>query len=73
MSLRFLDKVCFTMCLVCILAGTVLSLMMVWTEIRDNEFIWKCWMTILVLFLASALTLSVSKTFAGRGRQRDES
>lgn len=71
MNLRVLDKICFTICVVCIVAGTVLSLVMIWGEIADNEFVWKCWLTIALLFLASALTLAVSKTFAGRGSPRD--
>jgi hypothetical protein len=71
MSLQILDKICFTICIVCIVAGTVLSLAMIWCEIHDNEIVWKSWATIAILFLASALTLAVSKTFAGRGRPRD--
>lgn len=66
MNLQQLNKVCFTICIVCIVLGTVLSLAMIWGEIRDNEFVWKSWLTIGVLFLASALTLSVSKTLGGR-------
>ncbi|QDV73004.1 hypothetical protein K2D_11740 [Planctomycetes bacterium K2D] len=62
MSLRQLEKICFTICLVCIVSGTVLSLAMIWLEVTEEEVIRKSWLTILVLFLASALTLSVSKT-----------
>ena len=68
MNLQYLDKTCFTICIVCIVAGTFLSLVMIWADIRDNEFVWKSWMTIALFFLASALTLAVSKTFAGRGK-----
>jgi len=68
MNLQNLNKVCFTICIVCIVFGTVLSLAMIWGNIRDNEFVWKSWLTIGVLFLASALTLSVSKTLGGRVR-----
>ena len=66
MNLQHLNKTCFTICMVCIVLGTVLSLAMIWGEIRDNEFVWKSWLTIGVLFLASALTLSVSKTLGER-------
>jgi hypothetical protein len=72
MNLQFLNKVCFTICIVCIVLGTVLSLAMIWSEIRDNEFFWKSWLTIGVLFLASALTLSVNKTLGGRERPGGE-
>jgi hypothetical protein len=43
-------------------------LAMIWGEMRDNEFVMKSWLTIGVLFLASALTLSVSKTLGGRAK-----
>ena len=62
MNLRLLDKVCFTMCIGCIVLGTVFSLAIIWGELSDNELFWKSWLSIGVLFLASALTLSVSKT-----------
>ena len=66
MDLRALNKICFTICIVCIVLGAVLSLAMIWGEIEDNGFVWKSWLTIGVFFLASALTLSVSRTFEGR-------
>jgi hypothetical protein len=72
MNLQYLNKICFTICIVCIVLGTVLSLAMIWGEIRDNEFVWKSWLTIGVLFLASALTLSVSKTLGGRAESSGE-
>jgi hypothetical protein len=72
MNLQYLNKVCFTVCIVCIVLGTVLSLAMIWGEIRDNEFVWKSWLTIGVLFLAFALTLSVSKTLGGRAKHSNE-
>ena len=66
MNLHHLNKICFTICIVCIVLGTVLSLAMIWSEISDREFVWKSWLTIGVFFLASALTLSVSKALGGR-------
>lgn len=72
MNLQHLNKVCFTICIICILSGTVLSLAMIWGEISDNEFVWKSWLTTGVLFLASALTLSVSKTLGGRTKPSDD-
>ena len=72
MNLQHLNKICFTICIVCIVLGTVLSLAMIWGEIRDNEFVWKSWLTIGVFFLASALMLSVSKTLGGRTESSNE-
>ncbi len=62
MNLRRLNTICFTICIVCIVLGTVLSLAMIWGDTRNSVFVWKSWLTIGVFFLASALTLSVSKT-----------
>ena len=66
MDLEKLNVVCFTICIVCIVLGAVLALAMIWMEITDNAFVWKSWLTIGVFFLASALTLSVSKTLSLR-------
>lgn len=65
-----LNKACFTICIVCIVLGIVLSLAMIWGEMKDNEFMWKSWLTIGVFFLASALTLSVNKTLGGSLRAK---
>jgi len=62
MNLQLLNKVCFTICISCIVLGTVFSLAIIWGELSDNELFWKSWLSIGVLFLASVLTLSVSKT-----------
>ena len=65
-----LNKICFTVCIVCIVLGTVLGLAMIWGDLRSQEFVWKAWLTIGIFFLASALTLSVSKTYLGWGGRR---
>ena len=70
MNLQLLNKVCFTICISCIVLGTVFSLAIIWGELSDNELFWKSWLSIGVLFLASALTLSVSKTL-GRHEKRE--
>jgi hypothetical protein len=66
MNLQFLNRVCFTICIVCIILGTILSLAMIWGEVRDSSVVWKSWLTIGVFFFASSLTLTVSKTLGGR-------
>lgn len=70
MNLQLLNKVCFTICIGCIVLGTAFSLAIIWGELSDNELFWKSWLSIGVLFLASALTLSVSKTL-GRHEKRE--
>ena len=72
MNLQHLNKICFTICIVCIILGTVLSLAIIWGDIRDNTFVWKSWLTIGTFFLASALTLSVSKTLGGRTSRNND-
>jgi hypothetical protein len=64
MKRRTLDTICFTICIVSIVAGAVLSLAMIWLELQDEKILWKLWLTLAVLFFASAATLSVSKTLA---------
>jgi hypothetical protein len=71
MNLQYLNRICFTICIVCIALGVVLSLAMIWGEVRSNEFIWKSWLTIGVFFFGAAATLSVSKTFSGRSKQSE--
>ncbi len=72
MNLQKLNKICFTICIVCIVAGSLLALAMIWLELQEEEFVWKSWLTIAVFFLASALTLSVSKALGGRVRETSE-
>jgi hypothetical protein len=72
-DLRALNKVCFTICIVCIVIGVVLGLALIWVS-QSSEFVWKGFATVGVVFLGAALTLSVSKTFEGklRGGPRQE-
>lgn len=72
MNLQHLNRICFAICIVCIVLGTVLSLAMIWWEIEDNQFVWKSWFTVVVFFLASALTLSVNKTLGGRVKHNSD-
>ena len=72
MDIQKLNRICFTICIVCIVLGTVLAIAMIWTEIKNNEFVWKSWLTIGVFFLASALTLSVTKTLGGKTKPGEE-
>ncbi len=71
MDLQRLNKICFTICIVCIVLGVVLSLAIIWGDFKD-EFVWKSWLTTGVLFLASALMLSVSKMLGNRAARDDE-
>lgn len=57
-----LNKICFTICIVCIVLGAVISLVMIWTESSESELLWKSLLSIIVFFLAACLTLAVNST-----------
>jgi len=65
-DLKSLNTICYMICIVCIVAGTLLGLGMIWVS-SENPYIWKGLLTIFVLFAAAALTLSVNRAVAGRG------
>ena len=62
---QVLNRVCFTICIICIAGGTALSLSMIWYT-HDNEFLFKTWGTMGVLFFASVATLVVSRVVGGK-------
>jgi len=60
MALKELNTICYTICIVCIIAGIGLALSLIWGD-WENRIAWKGLMTVSVLFLGAALTLSVNK------------
>jgi len=66
MDLTNLNKICYTICIICIVAGTVLSLTMIWVPYQSDTLM-KSWTSIGVLFFASAATLIVSKVLGSKG------
>ncbi|MDQ7014864.1 MAG: hypothetical protein Q9O24_10930 [Gammaproteobacteria bacterium] len=64
MTLDILNKLCFTLIILCILAGIGLALAMIWGVVHDSNFAWKSWLTIGVFFVASVITMNVTKVFA---------
>jgi hypothetical protein len=65
MDLTALNKICFMICIVCIVIGLVLALAIIWAA-DSNQILWKGFASVSVVFAAAALTLAVSKTFEGR-------
>ena len=65
MNLTVLNRICWTICIVTIVAGTALSFSMIWGN-HESEFLWKAWLSIGVLFFGSAATLIVSKVVSGK-------
>jgi hypothetical protein len=66
MRLKTLMAICFAVCILCIIAGVVIAFVLIWGN-ADDKFIWKSLVSTGVLFMASALTLSISKMMESRG------
>lgn len=64
MDLKALNRICFTICIICIVAGTALTFTMIWVT-YDSEFLWKAWLSLGVLFFASLATWVVSQLLGG--------
>lgn len=67
MNLHPLNTICFTVSIVCLILGSTLAISMIWME-HSSEFLSKSWSTLGVVFLASSLTLIVSKTYGSKER-----
>ena len=65
MDLRNLNKICFTVCIVSIVSATLLAFTLIWGNF-DKETVWKSELSVGVLFVASVIMLSVSRTLGGK-------
>ncbi len=65
MTLKQLNTICYTICIVCIIAGVVLALILIWGDV-NSEIVWNGLMTIGVFMFGSAVTLSVNKMIERR-------
>ena len=65
MNTHALNTICFALSVVCLILGSMLAISMIWME-HSSEFLMKSWSTLGVVFLASTLTLVVSKTFGAK-------
>ena len=63
MNLKTLDRICLTICIVCIVLGVTFGLTLIWGQ-RDSELVVKGLASCLVLFTGSIMTLLVSKTYS---------
>ena len=57
--MRAITIICFTICIVCILAAVVVSLFLIWGP-GDIGTLWKSLVSIGVFFLASLVTIGVT-------------
>jgi hypothetical protein len=70
MKLDDLNRICFTICIICIIFGVLIAMGMIWWT-GSNEIAMRGLATVGVLFLGASLTLSVSKTFDRTARRDD--
>jgi membrane protein YdbS with pleckstrin-like domain len=55
--------VCWSMCIICIFLGVILSLWMIWGDV-SSDTAWKAWATLGVFFFASIATYGVTPLFS---------
>lgn len=55
------NLICFVICLVCIVAGTTISILAIWGVVEKNYVVLKSLLTFGIIFLASLLTITVNK------------
>ncbi len=61
-----INKICFAICILCIVGATTVSIFGIWDVVEDTALIWKSLSTLGVVFLACLLTVSVNNMFARR-------
>ena len=61
-----INLICFVICVVCIVAGTTISILAIWNVVAKGYIVWKSLLTISVVFLASLLTITVIKMIPSR-------
>jgi hypothetical protein len=67
------NLICFAVCLVCIVAGTTISILSIWNVVAKSYIVWNSLLTFGVIFLASLLTMTVNKIIpVHRGKKRGE-
>jgi len=60
------NLICFVICLVCIVAGTTISILAIWGVVEKNYVILKSLLTFGAIFLAALLTITVNKFMSVR-------
>lgn len=66
------NLICFVICLVCIVAGTTISILAIWGVVEKNHVILKSLLTFGVIFLASLLTITVNKFMPVRSEKEKQ-
>lgn len=69
-----IQKLCMSICVLCLVAGLVLTLLSVWEVIADSKLLWKIVTTLIVLFFVSGIAYTLSsQTPSDVGSPKNES
>jgi hypothetical protein len=64
--MKTITKICFSVCILCIIGATCVSIMAIWNVVDDTALVWKSLSTMGVIFLASIMTVTVDNIFSRR-------
>jgi NADH:ubiquinone oxidoreductase subunit 2 (subunit N) len=70
MNMQIVNRICYVIAIVCIIAGVAYGLTLVWVESWRVDA-WKGLATLSIVFLGAIMTLSVNQVFMRGGRRRD--
>lgn len=70
--LTSINLICFVICVVCIVAGTTISILAIWGVVEKSYVILKSLLTFGVIFLASLLTITVNKLIPVHREKREQ-
>jgi hypothetical protein len=68
-----INKICFAICILCIVAGSTISILAIWGVVDAEDAMWKSLATIGVVFSASLLTVLVNRILLGSRGSETES
>ncbi|MCE9603749.1 MAG: hypothetical protein K8U03_02475 [Planctomycetia bacterium] len=60
MTLKIVNRICYTIAIVCIIAGVVYGLMLIWGDYWDKDA-WKGLASLSVVLLGAVMTLSINQ------------
>ena len=66
------NLICFVICLVCIVAGTTISILAIWGVVEKDYVVLKSLLTFGIIFLASLLTITVNKLIPVRREKKKQ-
>jgi hypothetical protein len=58
---RIINRICFVVCVLCIVAGSTVSILAIWDVVDAEATLWKALSTFTVIFFASLLAVLVNR------------